>query len=210
MRTPSHSSLILPDSPRFAGCTHKSTSGHDPVETSRCRQRYGSIKTRSTTSSSRRPTIADFPDAQPDGQDQRDRGPHHRRSRARERAARKSIYFASGEYVTPGAAAHDAFQPGFRGGQGGVPAGRKQSQKVGRRAHADPSDFANLAQLARKKLETMGLRAEDIDGLRGKHRREGRPPDRSARPRSGVIIDQGRGRSAISSTWATRFSSSAI
>jgi Cu(I)/Ag(I) efflux system membrane fusion protein len=96
----------------------------------------------------------------------------------------ESIYFASGETVKAGQLLMTLFSPDFAAAKEEYLQAHKQSRTA--LAGADPSDFANLTQLSRKKLENMGLSAEDIDGLTESDSKQPLLPIRA--PRSGVII----------------------
>lgn len=103
----------------------------------------------------------------------------------------EAVYFASGEYVSQGQLLMTLFSPDFVGAKEEyLQAVRQSKNGSAAEPHADPSDFANLAQLARKKLETMGLRAEDIDGLRESTGEKDSLLTIRA-PRSGVIMTKG-------------------
>lgn len=96
----------------------------------------------------------------------------------------EAIYFASGETVRAGQLLMTLFSPDFAAAKEEYVQALKQS-KVANGA-ADPSDFANLTALSRKKLQTMGLSAEDIDGLSASDTSQALLPIRA--PRTGVII----------------------
>lgn len=76
----------------------------------------------------------------------------------------ESIFFASGEYVKRGQILATMFSADFIAAREEYLLSLKQAQSAGGPA-ADSSDFANLAQMSKKKLETMGLSAADIAAL---------------------------------------------
>lgn len=75
----------------------------------------------------------------------------------------ESIYFASGEYVKAGQLLMTLFSPDFVAAKEEYLQALKQAKLP--TGGADASDFSNLALLARKKLQTMGLTPKDVDGL---------------------------------------------
>ncbi len=109
----------------------------------------------------------------------------------------ESIYFASGEHVNKGQILATLFSPDF------ISAKEEYLQSIKQQARssegeksasgysADPSDFANLAQMSKKKLLTMGLTPQDIAEI-GKS--TGDDNDKSLltirAPRSGVLIQK--------------------
>jgi Cu(I)/Ag(I) efflux system membrane fusion protein len=95
-----------------------------------------------------------------------------------------AIYFASGETVKAGQLLMTLFSPDFSAAKEEYVQSLKQSRNAA--GGADPSDFANLTQLARRKLETMGLTEADIEGLAASDSKQDLMPIRA--PRSGVII----------------------
>lgn len=97
----------------------------------------------------------------------------------------EAIYFASGETVKAGQLLMTLFSPDFSAAKEEYVQALKQSKVAA--GGADPSDFANLTQLSRKKLQTMGLSAGDIEGLAGAaDSQQALLPIRA--PRTGVII----------------------
>ncbi len=116
----------------------------------------------------------------------------------------ENIYFASGEHVNAGQVLTTLFSPDFVSAKEeylqSVKQQKSKSDESAAKAvekstgsfSADPSDFANLAQLARKKLLTMGLSSSDIEDM-VKH---GAVEDEKASllgvraPRSGVLIQK--------------------
>jgi membrane fusion protein, copper/silver efflux system len=109
-----------------------------------------------------------------------------------------SIYFASGERVSQGQVLATLFSPDFISAKEEYLQALRQQQaqsggskKKGGSFEADPSDFANLAQLSRKKLETMGLSPADIDGLASAPTNDSGKTLLVVRaPRSGVLIQK--------------------
>jgi Cu(I)/Ag(I) efflux system membrane fusion protein len=102
----------------------------------------------------------------------------------------ESIFFASGEYVTTGKVLMSLFSPDYVAAKEEyLQAAHQANEHPSALSHADPSDFANLALLARKKLETMGLSKEDIQGLREDTSKDALLTIRA--PRSGVIMTKG-------------------
>lgn len=99
-----------------------------------------------------------------------------------------SIFFASGEHVTAGKPLATLFSPDFIAAREEYLLSLRQSRAP--RGKADPSDFANLTRMARKKLETMGLSSRDVDALKDDGPDDaGKSPMLLVRaPRSGVII----------------------
>lgn len=82
----------------------------------------------------------------------------------------EKIYFASGEHVTAGQILATLFSPDFVAAKEEfVQSLRQQKGNAkavpGSSLSADVSDFANLAQMTRKKLESMGLSKEDIHAM---------------------------------------------
>ncbi|MDR3606402.1 MAG: efflux RND transporter periplasmic adaptor subunit [Oligoflexia bacterium] len=102
----------------------------------------------------------------------------------------ESIFFASGESVSQGQVLATLFSPDFVAAKEEYLQSLKQA-RIGNTSGADPSDFANLAQMARKKLETMGLSTADIDALKDSPTAD---PNKSLMliraPRSGVLIQK--------------------
>lgn len=98
----------------------------------------------------------------------------------------EEIKFASGEHVTQGQLLAKLFSPDFMAAKEEYLLSLRQEKNVP--GTADISDFKNLSEMARKKLEIMGVSHEDIVKLKG---------DKSASllpiraPRSGVIIAKG-------------------
>jgi Cu(I)/Ag(I) efflux system membrane fusion protein len=76
----------------------------------------------------------------------------------------ESIYFASGEHVSRGQALATIFSPDFVSAREEYLLALKQA-KANASAPGDASDFANLAQMSKKKLETMGLSQADIEAI---------------------------------------------
>jgi Cu(I)/Ag(I) efflux system membrane fusion protein len=100
----------------------------------------------------------------------------------------ESIFFASGEFVTAGQVLATVFSPDFISAREEYLLSLKQAKSLGA---ADPSDFASLAQMSRKKLETMGLNAADIDALPGTSASDTNKVLLSVRaPRNGVLIQK--------------------
>ncbi len=73
----------------------------------------------------------------------------------------ENIYFASGESVTKGQLLATLFSPDFVAAKEEFFQALKQSKKPTGKS----DDFADLARLARKKLETLGLNSKDIDAI---------------------------------------------
>ena len=96
----------------------------------------------------------------------------------------ETINFSSGEFVKQGQVLMTLFSPDFVAAKEEYLQALKQSQTP--TGTADPSDFANLAQMSRKRLETMGLTAEDIQGLSETNAKESMLTIHS--PRNGVIM----------------------
>jgi Cu(I)/Ag(I) efflux system membrane fusion protein len=109
----------------------------------------------------------------------------------------EAIYFASGEQVNKGQVLMTLFSPDF------VSAKEEYLQSIRPQAlsahkdaadgsyNADSSDFANLAQMSRKKLQNMGLTPEDIDSLTATPSNENGKALLNVRaPRSGVLIQK--------------------
>ena len=99
----------------------------------------------------------------------------------------ESINFSSGEFVKQGQVLMTLFSPDFVAAKEEYLQALKQSKTP--TGTADPSDFANLAQMARKRLETMGLTTEDIQGLSESTAKESMLTIHS--PRNGVIMAKG-------------------
>lgn len=99
----------------------------------------------------------------------------------------ESILFASGEYVKTGQLLMTLFSPDFVAAKEEYLSALKQS-KVSK-GGSDTSDFTNLAQLSRKKLETMGLRGEDVDALTDSGSKDAFLTIRA--PSSGFIVAKG-------------------
>ncbi len=76
------------------------------------------------------------------------------------------IFFASGETVTQGKPLATLFSPDFVAAKEEYLQAIKQSSVAPGGSKADPSDFANLARMARKKLEVMGLSSRDVESLK--------------------------------------------
>jgi len=96
-----------------------------------------------------------------------------------------AVYLASGETVTKGQILASLFSPDF------VAAREEYLQSIKEEAKekkSNDSDFGNLAHMARKKLETMGLSSMDIDVLAKKQSQSANLVIRA--PRSGVLIDK--------------------
>jgi Cu(I)/Ag(I) efflux system membrane fusion protein len=109
----------------------------------------------------------------------------------------EAIYFASGEQVSKGQILMTLFSPDFVSAKeeflqaikpqmNGTSKDRSEGSYT-----ADPSDFANLAQMSRKKLANMGLSSEDIDAIAATGVNETAKPLLNIRaPRSGVLIQK--------------------
>lgn len=96
----------------------------------------------------------------------------------------ESIHFSSGEFVKQGQVLMSLISPDFVAAKEEYLQALKQSKNpVGT---SDPSDFANLAQMSRKRLETMGLTADDISSLGEVSVKESLLTIHS--PRNGVIM----------------------
>lgn len=109
----------------------------------------------------------------------------------------ENIFFASGEKVEQGQIVATLFSPDFISAKEEyLLSFKKEKQTIpaaspGGSFSADPSDFANLAQMSRKKLETMGLSAADIDGLVNSPTTDPEKALLSVRaPRTGVLIQK--------------------
>ncbi|PWU19427.1 MAG: hypothetical protein C5B49_05795 [Bdellovibrio sp.] len=101
----------------------------------------------------------------------------------------EAIYFASGEHVNQGQILATMFSPDFIAAREEYLLSLKQANQ--KESAGDPSDFANLAQMARKKLETMGLNSEDIGNLAGASADDSKKFLLNVRaPRSGVLIQK--------------------
>jgi RND family efflux transporter MFP subunit len=72
----------------------------------------------------------------------------------------ENIYFASGEMVTKNQLLATIFSPDFVAAKEEYYQALKESKKK-----SGEDDFTDLARLARKKLETLGLTRQDIDGI---------------------------------------------
>ena len=96
----------------------------------------------------------------------------------------ESINFSSGEFVKQGQVLMTLFSPDFVAAKEEYLQALKQSKAP--TGTADPSDFANLAQMARKRLETMGLTGDDIQGLSETTAKESMLTIHA--PRNGVIM----------------------
>ena len=96
----------------------------------------------------------------------------------------ESIYFSSGESVKQGQVLMTLFSPDYVAAKEEYLQALKQSKSP--TGTADPSDFANLAQMSRKKLETMGLTADDIAALSESNAKESLLTIHA--PRNGVIM----------------------
>lgn len=99
-----------------------------------------------------------------------------------------SIFFASGEHVAAGKPLATLFSPDFIAAREEYLLSLRQSKSP--RGKADPSDFANLTQMARKKLEAMGVSPGDVEAMKDERPGDsGKSPMLLVRaPRSGVII----------------------
>jgi Cu(I)/Ag(I) efflux system membrane fusion protein len=109
----------------------------------------------------------------------------------------ESIFFASGEHVNQGQILATLFSPDYVSAKEEYIQSLKEQNKAQKEQgtsggmSADPSDFANLAQMSRKKLETMGLSAEDIAALPSSPETDPTKTLLSVRaPRSGVLIQK--------------------
>jgi Cu(I)/Ag(I) efflux system membrane fusion protein len=100
----------------------------------------------------------------------------------------ESIAFASGEHVTQGQLLAKLFSADFLAAKEEYLQSLKQS-KAGP-GNSDLSDFQNLSDMAKKKLETMGLGLQDIRALETTHAASDGPGSLLTirAPRSGVII----------------------
>ena len=101
----------------------------------------------------------------------------------------ETISFASGEFVTAGQQLATLFSADFVSAKEEYLQSLKQSKVTG--GKGDSSDFANLTQMSRKKLLTMGLSKNDVDQLAetGANDDSGKGSFLLIRaPRSGVII----------------------
>lgn len=105
----------------------------------------------------------------------------------------ESIYFASGEFVNKGQVLTTLFSPDFISAKEEYLQSIKQKpSEAGKAAGgfaADPSDFANLAQMSKKKLQVMGLDDEDITAL-AKGGDDNKALLGIRAPRSGVLIQK--------------------
>jgi Cu(I)/Ag(I) efflux system membrane fusion protein len=99
----------------------------------------------------------------------------------------ESIFFASGEHVNKGQVLAAVFSPDFISAREEYLLSLKQSKGT----ETDSSDFSNLAQMSKKKLETMGLNAADIEALPNSSSSETNKILLSVRsPRDGVLIQK--------------------
>ena len=98
-----------------------------------------------------------------------------------------AIFLASGEKVKKGQPMASLFSPDFISAREEYLQSLKQSRIVA--ADHDGADFGTFSQLARKRLETMGLSKADIEGLSAGDTNEKNLIVRS--PRNGVIIAKG-------------------
>jgi Cu(I)/Ag(I) efflux system membrane fusion protein len=99
----------------------------------------------------------------------------------------ESIFFASGEHVNRGQVLATVFSPDFISAREEYLLSLKQSKGP----ETDSSDFSNLAQMSRKKLETMGLSAADIEALPNSSVSDTNKMLLSVRsPRDGVLIQK--------------------
>jgi Cu(I)/Ag(I) efflux system membrane fusion protein len=98
----------------------------------------------------------------------------------------EAINFASGESVKQGQLLTTLFSPDFVAAKEEYLQALKQSKIPGQ---GDSSDFANLTQMSKKKLEVMGLSAEDIANLSESNSKE--PLLNIRAPRMGVIVAKG-------------------
>jgi membrane fusion protein, copper/silver efflux system len=99
----------------------------------------------------------------------------------------ENIFFASGEHVNQGQILATMFSPDFIAAREEYLLSLKQANS----GSADPSDFSNLAQMSRKKLETMGLNAVDIGALPNNSMSDPQKILLNVRaPRSGVLIQK--------------------
>ncbi len=99
----------------------------------------------------------------------------------------ESIKFASGEFVKEGQLLLTLFSPDFVAAKEEYVQALRQSKTSFK--NSDPSDFANLAQMSRKKLEVLGLSHLDINDLSEQNTKEAFLNIRA--PRSGVIVAKG-------------------
>lgn len=101
----------------------------------------------------------------------------------------ESIFFASGEHVSRGVVLATVFSPDFISAREEYLLALKQSKS--KSASADASDFADLAQMSRKKLETMGLSPADVEALPNSSISDTNKMLLSVRsPRDGVLIQK--------------------
>jgi membrane fusion protein, copper/silver efflux system len=109
----------------------------------------------------------------------------------------EQIFFASGESVREGQILATLFSPDYIAAREEYLQSLRQSKMVDQKA--DPSDFANLTQMAKKKLQSMGLNAQDINALSSQaassstiERDESKPPLLNIRaPHNGALIAKG-------------------
>ncbi len=103
----------------------------------------------------------------------------------------ENIFFASGEFVKQGQLLATMFSPDFVAAREEYLLALKQSHGAEAGSKADPSDFADLAQMSRKKLETMGLSSADIESLPKTSVADPKQVLLNVRaPRSGVLIQK--------------------
>lgn len=169
-----------------AGCRTR-TEAHEPVERvddSTLRVYSGALKNLRFATAS----VMDFPDTLPiPGKISVTEDRTHIVP-ARVAGRIDSIFFASGEHVAAGKPLATLFSPDYIAAREEYLLSLRQSKST--RGKADPSDFASLTRMARKKLETMGLSPRDVDALKDDGPDEsGKPPMLLVRaPQSGVII----------------------
>lgn len=110
----------------------------------------------------------------------------------------ENIYFASGEMITKGQLLATLFSPDFVAAKEEFIQALKQSKKPTGKG----DDFTDLARLARKKLEILGLSHSDIDAIASSSSDRGQDSDSDPTsksspflnlraPRSGFIIAKG-------------------
>ncbi len=99
----------------------------------------------------------------------------------------EAIFLASGETVKKGQKMASLFSPDFISAREEYLQSLKQARFVS--TDGENTDFGTFSQLARKKLETMGLSKHDIDNLSAEGAQEKNFIVRS--PRDGVIIAKG-------------------
>jgi len=104
----------------------------------------------------------------------------------------ETIHFASGEKVSAGQVLATLFSPDYISAREEYLQSLKQQESSASKGiESTSSDFANLAQMSRKKLETMGLSKDDISQLATENQAANSRPLLVVRAaRSGVLIQK--------------------